>query len=364
VQRLFIAPLSKEMSWLLPLGLVGLLLLFFGTRLKWPVTFKHQALLLWGGWLVTGGVFFSIAGFFHEYYLSLLAPASAALAGIAIMEMWHLRRRFLWFSLFLLTIVIGDTMVYQVYTSESFVKNIAWLPALYVLFTLGILLLVADGIYSSWQRRQQLLAGETGLEAGTFEVKNSWRFLAPAGLTLLITAVMLTPLIWSGLTNSNSSSNQSLPADYDGRSSGPGRLGGLQVNSSLLAFLQKNTQSNRYLMAVPSSMQGADYVLATGRPVLYMGGFMGQDNVVSASQLQDLVAKGDLRYIYWGGGRGGRMQGNDSAWVTSNCQIVSGYEVTTSNSGAPDGTLNGGGANVPGGFGANMNVSLYDCLKK
>jgi 4-amino-4-deoxy-L-arabinose transferase-like glycosyltransferase len=361
--RLFIPPLNKEAGWFIPLSLLGMALLLLGARPKWPLAVKHQALLLWGGWLVTGGVFFSTAGFFHEYYLSVLAPPAAALAGIGAMELWHLRQKNLWWTLFLMTMGLGDALVYQVYIAQNFITRISWLPALYVLYTLGATLLVIEGLKATWDRRQVIMA-ENGLNAAAEKGRNAWHFVAPAGMTCLMASVMLTPLIWSGMTNANSSSNQSLPAAYDGRSSGPGRLGGLQVNSTLLAYLQKNTQTNRYLMAVPSSMQGADYVLATGRPVLYMGGFMGQDNVVSASQLQKLVDNGDLRFIYWGGGRGGeRMQSDVSQWISSNCQIVNGYEIATSNSGAPDGTLNGGGANVPGGFGPNMNVSLYDCQK-
>ena len=53
-------------------------------------------------------------------------------------------------------------------------------------------------------------------------------------------------------------------------------------------------------MAVPTSMQGADYILATGRPVLYIGGFKGADEVVNADELSQLVKGGELRYIYWG----------------------------------------------------------------
>jgi hypothetical protein len=49
----------------------------------------------------------------------------------------------------------------------------------------------------------------------------------------------------------------------------------LQVSQALLDYLEEHTQDITYLMAVPSSMQGADHVLATGRPVLYLGGFMG-----------------------------------------------------------------------------------------
>ena len=34
-------------------------------------------------------VFFSIAGFFHRYYLSMLAPGIAALAGIGLVLLWR-----------------------------------------------------------------------------------------------------------------------------------------------------------------------------------------------------------------------------------------------------------------------------------
>ncbi len=79
-----------------------------------------------------------------------------------------------------------------------------------------------------------------------------------AGFGLVAGALLLTPGIWSGLTMLNSSENQSLPAAYSGRSSGPANGGGLQVNQALLAYLQPRTQGATFLMAVPSSMQGAD----------------------------------------------------------------------------------------------------------
>jgi len=71
------------------------------------------------------------------------------------------------------------------------------------------------------------------------------------------------------------------------------------VNQALLDYLEARTQGIKYLMAVPSSMQGADYVLATGRPVLYLGGFMGADQVVTADDLEQMVGHSELRYIYW-----------------------------------------------------------------
>jgi hypothetical protein len=43
--------------------------------------------------------------------------------------------------------------------------------------------------------------------------------------------------------------------------------------------------------------------------VLYLGGFMGRDQVATGDDLARLVAEGRLRYIFWdarGGGFGGQ----------------------------------------------------------
>ena len=53
------------------------------------LTPQQSALALWGGWTLTMAVFFSVAGFFHTYYLSMLAPGIAALAGIGLMLLWR-----------------------------------------------------------------------------------------------------------------------------------------------------------------------------------------------------------------------------------------------------------------------------------
>jgi 4-amino-4-deoxy-L-arabinose transferase-like glycosyltransferase len=142
----------------------------------------------------------------------------------------------------------------------------------------------------------------------------------------------------------------------------------LNVDINLLDLLQANTQGVEYLMAVPSSMQGADYILATGRPVLYMGGFMGQDEVLTPESLAKLVADGKLPYIYWntlGGSRpGGGAFGGQSlitSWVASNCQVVQAFNTATSNFGEPDVINRGiGGNTFPG---RAQPVVLYDCAQ-
>jgi 4-amino-4-deoxy-L-arabinose transferase-like glycosyltransferase len=57
-----------------------------------PPRANTAAALLWGGWLlVTGGVFSFMAGIIHPYYTIALAPAIGALTGIGAVTLWRRR---------------------------------------------------------------------------------------------------------------------------------------------------------------------------------------------------------------------------------------------------------------------------------
>jgi 4-amino-4-deoxy-L-arabinose transferase-like glycosyltransferase len=341
--RLFIQPLSKEVSWLLPFGIVSIILLAAGSRWHWPITSKHQALILWGGWLITCAIFFSIAGFFHEYYLSMMGAPLAALVAIVIGQLWNLSKEKSMLAAGILAVSAIGTIAFQVFTAKSFVQDLWWLPPLIALLVIGLIVLIAS----------------------FFSARRNTAFMF--GFVLSIAAIFITPGIWSVYTNLSASQNQSLPSSYSGGGIQPVAQRDIRFDPTLLDYLEANTQNTKYLLAVPSAMQGADYVLATGRPVLYMGGFDGQDQVVTAESLTQMVSNGELRYIYWNAdGRGLGTNSEISSWVASSCTAVTGFNTTTQNAGAPDGTT----ANQedhfpqnPGGFGRDMRVSLYDCAK-
>jgi len=292
------------------------------------------------------GVFFSVAGFFHEYYLAIMAAPLAALVAIGAIALWRLGQEHFWLAAVLLTLSAGGTLAFQFTTARSFTQNIWWMFVTIALFAIGLALLVTS-----------IFVHNHGLST-------------IFGFAFVVTAMLITPGVWSALTNLNVSSNQSLPAAYGGGSIGPADSGDLQINQALLTYLQKNTQGVKYLMAVPSSMQGADYILATGRPVLYLGGFNGQDSVVSAGNLTNMVKNRELRFIYWGGRGGGPNGGRSdiSSWVTSSCQALHSFDATTQNAGAPDGTRAGiSNSNNQQNFvqdpGGDMQVTLYDCAR-
>src|SRR5260370_1223190 len=86
--RLFNEPLGGQIAWLLPMALLGMLALAWQGRPRPREDPQQQSLILWGTWLLTMAVFFSVATFFHQYYLSTFAPAICALFGIGVVVMW------------------------------------------------------------------------------------------------------------------------------------------------------------------------------------------------------------------------------------------------------------------------------------
>ena len=91
--RLFNISLGGQVSWLLPLALFGMLALAWQRRPRIQSDRQQQSLVFWGMWLLTMGIFFSVAGFFHQYYMTEMAPAIAALFGIGLVVMWQDYRR-------------------------------------------------------------------------------------------------------------------------------------------------------------------------------------------------------------------------------------------------------------------------------
>jgi 4-amino-4-deoxy-L-arabinose transferase-like glycosyltransferase len=305
VFRFFTQPLSKQMSWLLPFALISVLLALFGSKIKLPIeSGVHKALILWGGWLLTCVVFFSmISGIFHSYYAIMLAPPLGAMVGIGFAQLWSWSADKKWAGA-VLAVSAALTIGFQYFALVQYNEFSWWMLASALLLGLGISLMF---------------------------VKRRLAYLT------VLAAMMIIPLYWTVMTVTTDS-NINLPTAYTGGSQQAGPDGinrprqqgsgpGSSVNDDMLAYLQANTADVEYLLAVPSSQNGATLVLQTGRPVLYMGGFGGQDEVVTADDLSAMVANGELRYVLYGGNRGG----NDdiASWLQKSCSAVTEFGQVT-----------------------------------
>ncbi len=307
VLRLFTQPLANEISWLLPFGLFSVVLVTLSSRLRLPVSTEHKGVPLWGGWLLTEVVFFSIAGFYHAYYLAMLAPPLAALIGMGVIRLWNLREQHKKLASLLLVAAAGSTVLFQVWVANRYAALPWWVVPAVVLVVCGAVALLT-------------------------RIATSKRAVM-IGFTLVVCGMLLIPAGWSWLTVSAASQEGLLPHAFNGQSNrGPDgnspMIGGNgpsdTADLSLVSYLQAHTQDTRYLLAVQTANQGAPYVMATGRPVLYIGGFLGTDKVVDVEGLQTLVKTGQLRYVLSGGMGGG--PGGDSSdistWLQSSCKVV------------------------------------------
>jgi 4-amino-4-deoxy-L-arabinose transferase-like glycosyltransferase len=294
--RLFRLPLAAQLGWLLPAGLAGLALAAASRRIRLPLTDPmHRGAVLWGGWLLTGLAFFSLASFFHAYYLVMLAPALSACVGMGAAALLDLADRHRRLAAAAGGAIVAGSAIYQALLAGWLRVPAGWWPAVAVLLTAGVGL--------AWRAR--------GAAARL------------AGGSLLVAALLLTPAVWTVLTVLDPAPHPALPSAYLGpanRVEGARPAGGAEM-TELASYLQANTQDVAYLAAVPSSQQGADLVLATGRPVLYMGGFNGSDPVADAADLQRRVAAGELRFVL------GSTSAEMRAWLRSACDVVTGVDL-------------------------------------
>jgi 4-amino-4-deoxy-L-arabinose transferase-like glycosyltransferase len=92
--RLFSSSMGSQASWLIPAALIGLVALLWLSRRSLRTDRTRAAALIWGGWLVLTGLVFSyMSGIIHPYYTVALTPAIGALTGIAVVTLWRIRDR-------------------------------------------------------------------------------------------------------------------------------------------------------------------------------------------------------------------------------------------------------------------------------
>ncbi|HEV2920423.1 MAG TPA: glycosyl transferase, partial [Actinomycetota bacterium] len=115
------------------------------------------------------------------------------------------------------------------------------------------------------------------------------------------------------------------PGGFGGRQRGGmgGLLDGGTPDAELVALLRQDADHYRWVAAAIGSNSAAGVQLATGDPVMAIGGFNGSDPAPTLAQFQQLVAEGRIHYFLGGGRMGGSMGGSDaarqiSAWVQDN----------------------------------------------
>lgn len=332
--RLFGSEMGGQIAWLIPaaliIGVAGLWL----TRRAPRTDPTRAALVLWLGWLIlTGGIFSFASGILHPYYTVALAPATAGSLAIGAWQLW-LRRNDL-----RATAVLSGTLV--------------------VTTVLACLLLARTSDWNPWLRPVVAVVG-VGAAALLLVVSRLPRALGAAVVAVALAAGLAGPTAYA-LATASTPHTGAIPSagPSSGRfpggmppGGGPGAhaggpmgglLGGISVGSNLSAALRDNAAAYTWVAAAVGSNSAAAYQLATGDPVMAVGGFNGTDPSPTLSQFQEYVAQHKIHYFIGGEGMagmrgapsGGSHEASDIAqWVAANftARTIDGvtvYDLTT-----------------------------------
>ena len=279
----------------------------------------------WGGWLlVTGLVFSYMEGIFHSYYTVALAPAVAAVVAGGSVLAWRQRDR-VWVRIALVVVLAITAVTAWILLGRSadFVPWLRWTIA--VAAVIGGVLLLAGQVWSA--RRITVAAIVAALFVGLAgQVAYAAETIGRPRAGAIVSA---GPDVDSGFGGGRGGMP---PMDgrpgQEGRGeemfggAGGGLLNGSTPSAQLIALLESDAGSFRWVAATIGANSAAGYQLATEDPVMPIGGFNGTDPSPTLQQFQQYVANKEIHYFIAGGmGRMGGSAGASAqivAWVEAN----------------------------------------------
>ncbi|MEU1465448.1 glycosyltransferase family 39 protein [Streptomyces sp. NPDC005727] len=394
--RMFNSEIGSQISWLIPAALILLAAGLWATRRARRTSATRASFLVWGGsLLMTMLVFSYMAGIFHQYYTVALAPYVAAVTGMGAGLLWE-RRRETWASITLAAAVVAAAAWGYVLLNRTS-DYLPWLRWLVLVGGLAAAFgLVFAGRISRrlalGAAAVGLVAALAGPAAYTLSTVNSAHTgsiptAGPAGASMMgfgggrpgggdgggmpggfgggapgqgqqgqqggqgrpngNLPGQGQGFPGGGMPGQNGNTQGQGPqngngfpgggAMREGGRAGGGGAGGLldgaQVGSAAKKLLETEAGEYTWVAASIGSQNAASYQLATGDPVMAIGGFNGTDPSPTPAQFKKYVAEGKIHYFIAGGGMGGSGSGSGSAseissWVRSNFKKVTAGSAT------------------------------------
>jgi 4-amino-4-deoxy-L-arabinose transferase-like glycosyltransferase len=383
--RMFDSEIGGQISWLLPAALILLVAGLWATRKLRRTSVTRASFLVWGGsLLITMAVFSYMAGIFHQYYTVALAPYLAAVVGMGAGLLWE-RRRETWASIGLAAALVAASAWGYVLLN----RTAGYLPWLKWLVLIGGMVAALGLIFAGRISRQlalgaaavglvAALAGPTAYTLSTVDSAHTGSIptAGPAGASMMGFGGGRGPgggfggampgqqgqqgQGQQGLQNGNGfpggggfgggmpgrqgQSSRGQQGQNGNGLPGPGRMGdgglgggggaggllnGANVSSAAKKLLEEDAGEYTWVAASIGSQNAASYQLATGEPVMAIGGFNGTDPSPTLAQFRKYVAEGKIHYFIAGGGMGGGMGGSSSgtssritSWVESTFKKV------------------------------------------
>jgi 4-amino-4-deoxy-L-arabinose transferase-like glycosyltransferase len=298
--RLFGTGMGLDIAWLLPAAVICLAAGFVITRRAPRTDPTRAALIVWGGWLAVTAVVFSFAnGILHPYYTVALAPAIGASIGIGVTLLWRNRS-----DIRAATALSGVVLVTTVLAAVLLSRYTDWMPWL----------------------RATVAVGGVGAAALLLVAGRLPRAVARSVAALAVAACLAAPAAFSIATAAapHSGAIPSVGPAHHGFAGPGGLLDSPTPGPALTATLSANAQDFTWVAASVGSNNAAGYQLASGAPVMAIGGFNGTDPSPTLEEFQRFVADGQIHYFirgkmmmgHWGGDTTGSRESADIAeWV-------------------------------------------------
>ncbi|HEY3702180.1 MAG TPA: glycosyltransferase family 39 protein [Acidimicrobiales bacterium] len=330
--RMFNDIVGGQIAWLIPFAIVGLLTGLWVTRRAPRTDLARAGWILFGGWLLVEMAVFSQAkGIWHPYYTVALAPPIAAAAGAGGLAMWRAGRQTRWLA-WVLPVAVIATAAWAAILLGRTPGYDTWLPPL--LLVGGIGSAVVLGIAALGYTRHRLVVAGAGVVAAASLLAGPAAYsLTTVGSSTTGALASAGPALVAGGLGGGpgggappfggfggppgggafaGGARPQLPGAAGAAGAGAGSavpggvrgaLGGREtVSAGLISYLRSHQGSAKYLVAVSGSQQSAPIILASGQPVITMGGFNGSDPAPTLAQLQALVSSGQVHYVLLGGG--------------------------------------------------------------
>ncbi|MBT2404156.1 MULTISPECIES: glycosyltransferase family 39 protein [unclassified Streptomyces] len=344
IDRLFSANIGGQISWLLPTALV---LLVAGLVITWRArratdsleSMARAAFLAWGGsLLITALVFSYMQGIFHEYYTVALAPFVAALVGMGVVVLWEER------GSRAASLTLAGTLALTAYwafvllgRSTGYVPWLRWtvlaaglgaaavLPFAGRLGRRGLLAVAAVGLGAALAGPLAYCLTTVGtahqgsiVTAGPAVMGGRGGMGGPGGpggqglRTFYLPGGAAPQGAVPGRMMPGGPGGQGAPAGQGGQAGqggrgvermggGPGGMGGLlngtEASAEAKAALRTDAARYTWAAAAIGSQNAASYQLASGVPVMPVGGFNGSDPSPTLKQFQEYVKAGKIHWF-------------------------------------------------------------------
>jgi 4-amino-4-deoxy-L-arabinose transferase-like glycosyltransferase len=313
--RLFGVGLGDQIGWLLPFalfGLIGIAVLVLLDRTPEP---RAQApsppsakrrdprlatVLILGGWFAVEAVVLSLSkGIVHPYYVSALAPGTAAMAGAGAVAFVALARgRLRIWALALVPCAVAATVAAQIVLLDREHYMHWFVPVLVIGAAVGVCALLA---------LRKLAAPAVAL---TF-------------LLLLVAPTAYATTTWLAPVEGT------FPVAGPKHFAGDGGYGvnarDLEIDRALIEYVRTHGAGSRWALMTVAADTAAPLVLM-GLDVGALGGYSGTDPALDGPGLARLVARGQARYVLLGGEYSLRGGNRATAAVLRACRELAPFE--------------------------------------